>query len=309
MLVTGGSGFIGRQVVGALLGAGHDVVATTRSGAVDVPRGAPGETDASLEWVRLDVLDADRRHEVLQSAEPDVVVNVAWHTDPATVKDGDANLAWVAATVGLVDAAAAAGAGRFVGVGSCFEYDDATSPMVESTTPLTAATRYGRAKTAAWHLSSLAAEQHGMSSAWARPFYVLGPHENPQRVLPYVVRRVLAGEVAETSHGRQVRDFSHVADVGAAIAAIATSAVSGPVNVGLGRGVSLARLFTLAAEAAGDVRLLALGARAPGPAEAAQIVADVTRLRQEVGFVPRFATIEDAVVDTVGWWRGRHPSA
>ncbi len=303
VLVTGGAGFIGRQVVAALAGAGHEVIGTTRGDGVDIAAGR-----GTVAWERLDVQDRDARVDMLARVRPDVVVGVAWHTDPATVKNGDANLGWIATTVGLVDDAAAAGASRFVGVGSCFEYAFPTAVLNETTTPREGDTRYGRAKVAASHVAELACAQRDMSFAWTRPFYVLGPHENHRRVLPYVINSVLHGEVAETSHGRQVRDFMHVVDVGGAIAAVATNDVAGAVNVGLGSGISLAQLFTIAAEEAGDASLLHLGARPPGPAEAPEIIADVARLRDEVGFVPRFGDRRAAIADTVAWWRANPPA-
>jgi nucleoside-diphosphate-sugar epimerase len=94
----------------------------------------------------------------------------------------------------------------------------------------------------------------------------------------------------------------HVDDVAGAFAALLDSAVEGPVNVASGERVSIADVLALIARAAGRPELLRLGALPRRAGEPDEHVADVTRLRDEVGFAPS-VRLEEGIAETVGAWR------
>jgi nucleoside-diphosphate-sugar epimerase len=116
------------------------------------------------------------------------------------------------------------------------------------------------------------------------------------------VLSLLAGEEAKTTPGAQVRDFVHVADCGAALAALLAGSATGSVNVGTGHGEPVAEIARTVARIAGREDLLRVGAL-PGDDETV-VVADTTRLCAEVGFTPRYG-IEEGLRDAVEWWRQR----
>ena len=74
--------------------------------------------------------------------------------------------------------------------------------------------------------------RNSLSSAWGRIFFQFGPYEHPDRLVPSVIRHLLLNQEALCTHGRQIRSFLHVADVGAAFAHLLDSEVQGPVNIG-----------------------------------------------------------------------------
>jgi nucleoside-diphosphate-sugar epimerase len=120
--------------------------------------------------------------------------------------------------------------------------------------------------------------------------------------VPSVARSLLAGEDALVGAGTQVRDFVHVADCGAALAAIAECRVTGDVNVGSGYGASVADVARLVGRIVGRPEAVRIGAL-PGADDGTRVVADVRRLRDEVGFVPAY-DLERGLADAVDWWRG-----
>ena len=101
--------------------------------------------------------------------------------------------------------------------------------------------------------------------------------------------------------GTQIRDFLHVADAGDAFAALAGAETEGPVNIASGAGVSLRDLAGLIAAAAGAGHLEP-GAIPTRPDDPPSLVADVTRLRDEVGWRPRIA-LPEGIAATVEAWR------
>ena len=94
----------------------------------------------------------------------------------------------------------------------------------------------------------------------------------------------------------------HVADVGAAFAALLDSEVQGAVNIGSGDAVSLAELLESIAAQIGRPELLRLGARDAPASEPPLLVPKVERLRQELGWHPRF-DLHEGLADTIAWWR------
>src|SRR5262245_54511607 len=74
----------------------------------------------------------------------------------------------------------------------------------------------------------------GVSPAWARLFFLFGPHEPPGRLVSELAAGLVAGRVTSTSEGRQERDFLHVADAGNALAQLLDGTVTGAVNVASG---------------------------------------------------------------------------
>jgi nucleoside-diphosphate-sugar epimerase len=125
----------------------------------------------------------------------------------------------------------------------------------------------------------------------------MGWGENQQRFLPTVVNALLSNTPARLGSGRQIRDVMDVRDAGAALAALAASDVCGAVNIGSGRGIALGEIARLAANSRSRPDMLQFGAVPARPGEPPQLMADVSRLRDEVGFTPRYAlneTIESA---------------
>ena len=104
------------------------------------------------------------------------------------------------------------------------------------------------------------------------------------------------------THGTQVRDFLAVEELGDAFAALLDSEVEGPVNVASGEPIALRELVELVAQATGRPELVRLGAVEPRPGEPAELVADVARLADEVGWRPR-EPLAAGVERAVAWWR------
>src|SRR3546814_19537842 len=97
-----------------------------------------------------------------------------------------------------------------------------------------------------------------MSFAWARLFFLYGLYENPARLVSSVARALLRGEDAPCSSGLAIRDFMDVLDAVAALAALASSNVEGPVNLSRVAPISVPALVLRLAPLAVRVHLLPL---------------------------------------------------
>jgi nucleoside-diphosphate-sugar epimerase len=123
-------------------------------------------------------------------------------------------------------------------------------------------------------------------------------------LVPSVICNLLLNREAPCSHGRQIRSFLHVADVGEAFAAVLDSELEGPVNIGSDERVALADLVDRIGRQIGRPDLLRLGARPAPLHEPSLLVPEIHRLRDEAQWLPRF-TLDEALNDTIAWWRGR----
>ncbi len=283
VLVTGGSGFIGRQTLAPLRARGYEVH-------------APTSRDA-------DLLVPDTAARMFEALRPTQLLHLAWDARPGRYWTSTDNVAWVEASLRLLRSFTEAGGERAVLAGTCAEYAWRNETHCDETrTPLEPATLYGAAKHGLRIVAQRYAEQAGLSFAWGRIFFAFGPHEHPSRLVSSVAAALARGEPAETGPGTQVRDFLHTEDLGAAFAALVDEPVDGAVNMASGDPRPIRDLIEALAEAAGRPDLLRIGARPANPAEPASITAAVDRLRDEVGWRPA-RTLEERAAETVAWWR------
>ena len=299
VLVTGGTGFIGRQALPLLTEHGYEVHASWSSAA--------GEEMPEVSWHRCDLLDTATAAALVEQLRPTHLLHLAWYAVPGKYWDAAQNALWVEASLGLLTAFADAGGRRATLAGTCAEYDwsgtnERPGVLSEATTPLVPDTYYGTCKHALRTVSEGLAARREVSFSWGRIFFVYGPHEHPDRLVSSLARALVRGEPAPTSEGSQRRDFLHVRDVAAAFVELLDSGVEGAVNIGSGTAVPVRDVVRAIATAAGRPDLVQWGALAQRPGDPPLLEADVRRLRNEVGWSPGIA-LEEGIARTVEWWK------
>jgi nucleoside-diphosphate-sugar epimerase len=299
VLVTGAAGFIGSHLARLLLRERCEVLALDRP-EVDFSRMA--DVQSSLQLVRGDILNLAALEPAFRSFEPQVCVHLAWSAKPGEYLHAPENIDLVGGTVRFASMLASLGCRRFVGVGTCFEYDTTVGYLNEQT-PLCPRFLYSAAKAATFMLlNNLSLEK--MTVAWARLFYLYGPFETERRLVPSVIGALLRGEEARCTAGEQVRDFLHVEDLASALWAIAESSIGGPVNVGSGSPVTVAHLVETIGEILGRSELIKLGALPYSPGDPPFVCADNRRLRAQTSWLPRFE-LREGLKRTIEWWQQR----
>jgi nucleoside-diphosphate-sugar epimerase len=293
VLVTGISGFVGLHIVEPLLVRGFEV-----HGVSSTPRAL---SDA-VTLHNVDLLAPGAAEKLVTLIEPTHFLHLAWVSNPGRAMMSLDNVRWVATSLELFRSFVEAGGRRAVLVGSCAEYDWGHSELHETQTPLRPRSVYGAAKNALREVVEAVARQTDVSTAWARLFFLFGPHEPPGRLVSEIASGLVAGTMTKTTEGRQERDFLHVADAADALARLLDSTVSGSINVASGACVPVRRVIDVLGQLSGRPDLLAVGARPTSPDEPMRLAADIGRLRQEVGFVPRYP-LDEGLAATLQWWR------
>jgi nucleoside-diphosphate-sugar epimerase len=292
-LVTGATGFVGRHTLSRLAERGFEVHAVARS--------APSDRSEAT-WHTTDLLEPGAPERLVRATRPSDLLHLAWFATPGEFWSSPENQRWLEASTNLIRAFAAGGGERVVVAGTCAEYDWGSGLCVEGETRLEPATLYGRCKHSLHERTMQIAREAGITAAWGRIFFVYGPGEHPNRLVASVIRSLLRGEEARSTHGQQVRDFLHVEDVADAFVALLDSDAAGAINIASGTPTRVRDLVELIADAVGRRDLLRFGAVPTPPGDPSVLVADVRRLREELGWVPRLS-LEEGVMRTVEWWR------
>ena len=235
----------------------------------------------------------------MSEVRPEALLHLAWCTDHGAFWSSPENLRWVASSLELLQVFHRAGGRRWVGAGTCAEYDWRFGFCSEAVTPLAPATLYGRSKQAVWSVVEGFASSADLAAAWGRVFFLFGAGEPAGRLVPSVASALLRGEHAACTAGTQLRDFLYVDDVAAGFVALLESDVDGAVNIASGTPVSVASITRMIGRIIGRPELVELGALPDRAAEPPLLAADVRRLADEVGFRPGVG-LEEGLRRTIG---------
>jgi UDP-glucose 4-epimerase len=241
-LVTGGAGFIGSNLVDALLARG-DTVTVVDDLSTGRRENLDGALAAGAELAELDIREAASLAELVAKAQPEVVFHLAAQID---VRKSLADPAFdaginVGGTANLLEAMRAVGSPRlvFVSTGGAIygEGEGKRLPLGEDA-PIEPFSAYGQSKFAAEGYLALYERLYDLSAVSLRLGNVYGPRQDPlgeAGVIAIFCGRLRAGERPTVfGDGTQTRDYIYVGDVVAAALSAAESEASGPLNIGSG---------------------------------------------------------------------------
>lgn len=325
VLVTGAGGFVGSAVVRALV----DGVRGERPGGLEptFPDGGPvrrvvamlrpggsterlEELDASDVWVieRADITDPDALEALTWRARPRAIVHTALvpsahgPLDEALQRERiqrPLEILFRALEDVPVSRIITTGSAAVLPVGRALDESAPTEPNPSYPT-------YARHKLMEERAGAGLADETGVSWTHLRLFYLFGRYEHPDRLLPYLVRNLAAGQPVELSSGRQVRDYTDVEEVADAyIRALGTGAdTDGTYHVGSGRGISIREFAHTVVELVGEPSLLRFGVARTRDEGQEHIIADPARARRHLGWAASAHT-DEKIREAVRWWLQR----
>jgi UDP-glucose 4-epimerase len=248
-VVTGGAGFIGSNLVDALVERGDRVTVID-----DLSNGSRANLSGAVErgatLRAIDIRDADAMIGVFRAAEPELVFHLAAQVDVrySVERPADDAAVNVLGAIEVLEAARMVGARRVVnsstGGGLYGEAEVRPTPEDHPIRPLAP---YGQGKLAAEGYCELYARLHGLSTVSLRYGNVYGPRQDihgEAGVVAIFTGCVLEGRRPTVfGDGRQTRDWVEVGDVVRANLLAADSDATGPVNIGAGQETSVLELL------------------------------------------------------------------
>lgn len=301
-LVTGGAGFIGSHLAGALLDRGHQVrvVDNLATGLIgNVPRGA--------EFIEGDLRDPEVSARAVQGCEV-VLHQAALPSVPLSITDPrPSHEANIDSTFNVLMAARDAGARRVVFAASSAAYgNNPVLPKVEDM-PAEPQSPYALQKQVGESYCAMFTQFYGLETVATRYFNVFGPRQHPSSpysgVLSLFIKAALSGQAPTIfGDGEQTRDFIYIDNVvDGVIRAVDAPEASGQViNLAGGTRISLNQAW-----AALEAILGPLPPPVYAPARAGDVrdsQADISKAERLLGYRPRM-TFEEGLRQTVDWAR------
>jgi UDP-glucose 4-epimerase len=289
-LVTGGAGFIGSNLVDALLARGDEVTVVD-----DLSTGRRENLDEALaagaELIELDIRAREPLAREVERVAPDVVFHLAAQIDVRkSVADPafDASIN-VGGTANVLEAVRQGGAPRLVFAstgGAIYGEGEGRELPLPETAPLAPLAPYGQSKQAAELYISMYERLYGTSSVCLRLGNVYGPRQDPLGEAGVIA--IFCGLLCEGGrptvfgNGRQTRDYIYVGDIVTAMLAAGDSTATGAINVGTGIETDVLDLVHT---------LAALGGRSfepifapPRKGEVERITIDPSKAQAELGW-------------------------
>jgi len=237
LLVTGGAGFIGQRLIPVLIKAGHHIHCLTR----DLDRAGQLPANERLTWVQVDLQRQQSIQDAFAACRPEGLIHLAWDKIPDY--SAKASLLNIEHGIRIFRAAAQSGCHTMLSTGSCWEYKERLGSLRESDT-LGTDNPFQAAKNALKFIGQGVASECGARFYWCPLFFVYGPGQRPEALLPSVIRGAMEGLPPSVRTPLNRHDFIYVDDVARALAALCEEAPeSGIYNVGTGRSTAVGRII------------------------------------------------------------------
>jgi UDP-glucose 4-epimerase len=297
ILVTGGAGFIGSHVVDAYVEQGHEVLI-----ADDLSNGRRANVNPAATLHEVDVA-SPAFQQLVERERPDVINH---HAAQVSVRQSvidplDDAYRNIRASLNVLEAARKSGVGKviYISSGGAIYGEPVSLPCTEEN-PIRPDSPYGISKHTPEHYLELYGRLYGLRHTTLRYGNVYGPRQDPHGeagVIAIFTAKMLAGEQAVIyGSGEQERDFVYVGDVVDANIAALERGDGEAVNIGMGVGTSVNRIFALLAVETTYGRPAVYEPARPG--ETFRIYLDISRAERLLGWTPK-VSLEDGIARTV----------
>ena len=300
VLVTGGAGFIGSNLVKTLVANGCEVTVLD-----NLSSGHQTNLDPfpQVRFIEADIRDPDAVDKAIQGAT--VVFHLAASVGNKRsidnpISDAEIN---VLGTLRVLEAARKHKVPKLVASSSAGIFGELKTLPIREDHPIEPDTPYGSTKLCSEKLCLAYSKLYELEAICLRYFNVYGPNQRFDaygNVIPIFAFQILRGQpLTIFGDGEQTRDFVNVADVVQAnLKAAATRNVSGAFNIGSSSRITINRLVTLLRAASGIEPTVIHGP--PRPGDVRDSLADIRAAAATLGFAPA-VPIEDGLGEYTRW--------
>ncbi len=292
VIVTGGTGFVGKNLLPYL------ATSDAYFYLLDICDSIHLQYD-NISVVKCDLLDHEDVRKNLKSIKASHLLHLAWGMSPGNY-NMESNFEWLRSSMSLLEAFKHNNGKRAIIAGSSLEYNWDFGFCREDTTPISHETLYSSTKNILRQYAFTFCKQYNIELAWPRLFFIYGPHEHPERLIPHVIGSLIKEEKATINNGNIYRDYMYVKDTAAVLSKLLFSKFTGILNVSTGIPTQLGDFGKLAAEITGRPDLLEI--KYPEPEKWQVVCANIKKLKNEINFEPSY-TLETGLKETINWWK------
>lgn len=220
IIVTGATGFVGVNLVACLEKNGHQVMAIVREKKADFTAFSPNVVVCEIPMERYHIYRPVKE-------QYDIFIHLAWAgTSGESRADYDMQIKNIQYSCDAVKLAHRFGCKRFIYAGSIMEYD--AESLLHSNEGICPPKTYiyNTAKLSAGLMAKSLAYEYGMEYCSYIISNVFGPGEHSERFINSMVRRMIANEIIQLTHGRQKYDFIYIDDAVNAMMIVALSGIN-----------------------------------------------------------------------------------
>ena len=235
IVVTGGSGFIGKHSLDVLKQKDFDIYAISRTSIIN---------DDRIKWITLDLFNKSEVDSFFKEIRPDILLHLAWITTPGEFYDSEVNNQWLEASTELIDSFIKFGGKKILAAGSSAEYNWKKNNFSEDSI-LDPISLYGKTKLQLYKDIKKRSETKDIDFIWGRIFNVFGTGENKKKIIPLLINAALKKNQISCLSKHDLRDFIHVKDVANLFVFLLENNFNGSINLATGKGTSILEIVKL----------------------------------------------------------------
>lgn len=283
ILLTGATGFIGSAVLKQIIKDGNTPIVLKRpTSDLNSIKDIKGYKCFTYETLQEQQLIDD-----VKACRPDVFIHLAWHgtsgkerNEPFQVTDN------IPLTLNAVEFAQKTGCRQWIGIGSQAEYGTPNRKVDESF-PTNPTTAYGKAKLTCCQEAINLCRSYRMIGSWIRVFYIYGPEQGSDWLIPYLAREMSQGRSPKLTKCEQVLEYLYIDDAAEGILSIAYNQATGIFNLGSGVAVPLKQIVETIREMVNPQIEVHYGAIEYRPNEVMLLQADISKIKEATGWAPK----------------------